>query len=358
MFSLNQASDEFTNSDLENMLASESESENTIIFGLEANEDVHNNIYNYNQNCDNEPISVTNTLELSNLTYPTLSSITNNVSLDRSGSYSFDSMAPIANVSSLRLPNNEISNDPLPSLEMLPIEINNNNNDTNSNNSSNYHVSDPFLKCDSELFGKTSTPEPPFTPQPEVNGSSSSSSSLLFSDTTLNNSINNTFEARCEQHISDFVPLGQQLQGVLQPNNKEDSTITLHEFLSLTNHVPIESSSNGNNFVPPSNSNLTTDISQESLKVPTEKHYLSKKSCGKVFKTPKPFKCSDCSKMFQSPAHIKRHKNTVHSSERNFLCNFCDKRFKRKDHLLSHQSKMHRSNLENTEETITTNNTS
>lgn len=357
MFSINQVSDEFTASDLENMLASESESENTIIFGLGANEDVHNNISNNNQDRDNESISVTNTLKPSNLTYPTLPSITNNVSLDRSGSYSFDSMVPIETLSSLCLPNNEISNNPLPSLEILPIEINNNNNDANSYSTSNYHVSDPFLGCDSELFGKTSTPEPPFTLQPEGNGSSSSS--LLLSDTTLNNSINNSFEAPCcEQQISDFVPFDQQQQDAIQPNNNEDNTITLHQFLSLTNHEPIESSSNGNNFVPPSNSNLTTDIPQESLKVPTEKHSLSKKSCGRVFKTPKPFKCSDCSKMFQSPAHIKRHKNAVHSSERNFPCNFCDKRFKRKDHLLSHISKMHQSNLENTEESITTNNTS
>ena len=330
MLSFNHVFDEFTNSELELMFDSDSDNENRSLFDSETDEDGGNNIHNNNQDCDDKTTSVTNFLQPINLELSTSLSTTNIVSSDQSGSYSFDSLVPISNSITLHLPSVKISNNPTTPLENLSTGNSNNNNKYNS---SNCFTSDPLFGYDNEMFYKTSTPEPHFTLQPEECGSSSS---LLLSDTTLNNSSNSSFEKVSLEQVTNLLFTDQQ-----QSNNKEEIMLTLNEVLNITNSELLESSCSSNDFFPSLNSNTTTNISKESFKITTKKRSLSTQDTCRVFKKPKAFQCSNCLKMFQSPAHVKRHKTSVHSNERNYPCTICEKQFKRKDHLHSHQLKIH-----------------
>lgn len=333
MFSFNQVSDEFANSELELLFDSDSDSENRSLFGLEAHEDVTSNISNNNRDCDDNATNVTNSLKISNLQHPTLPYTTHFVSADQSGSYSFDSLVPFSNPLTLCLPSNKISNN-----TTTPLEILTKGNSYKKYNPSNCFTSDTFFGYDNEIFYKTSTPEPHLTLQPEVSGLSSSSSSSL-SDDTLNNSSNKSFEKVSLEQVTDLLVTDQQ-----QSDNKEEMTLTLNDFLNITNSELVESICSSNDCFTSSNSNTITNTSKKSFKGATKKRSISKQKDYRVFKKPKTFQCSDCLKMYQSPAHVKRHKISVHSNERNYPCILCDKQFKRPDHLQSHERKIHKVN--------------
>ena len=57
-------------------------------------------------------------------------------------------------------------------------------------------------------------------------------------------------------------------------------------------------------------------------------------------KTPQPFKCDECGKLFKQKQYLKSHLVT-HSDERPFSCEVCPKRFKRRHGLKVHRHTVH-----------------
>lgn len=55
----------------------------------------------------------------------------------------------------------------------------------------------------------------------------------------------------------------------------------------------------------------------------------------------RPYKCSLCPKSFARKEYLKRHE-FIHSGETPIACEYCDRKFYRKDHLVKHVKRIHK----------------
>ena len=94
-------------------------------------------------------------------------------------------------------------------------------------------------------------------------------------------------------------------------------------------------------------------LGQNSLKTPSKIHQCI--DCTKIFQTPskllrhkksvhegqKPFECDICSKNFSATEHLKIHIKTVHDGEKNYVCSICHKKYGHASSLNEHHKIIH-----------------
>lgn len=59
----------------------------------------------------------------------------------------------------------------------------------------------------------------------------------------------------------------------------------------------------------------------------------------------RPYKCEYCTKAFARKEYLKRHE-MIHSGDRPWNCDFCESRFYRKDHLAKHINRIHKKTVQ------------